>query len=139
MAFDKATKEWFEKHPDAETTIMECDKCGLSYKPSLGHKCKYAPKQDKNCKKCFHHDVCYAMGRMPERAETCTKYAPTADVVEVVRCGKCKHWKFKRKGVIDNYIGDCHNDNLYCCSSNKPIMRENDFCSYGERRTDNEV
>lgn len=31
---------------------------------------------DKNCTLCFHNAVCYAMGRRPERAETCTEYAP---------------------------------------------------------------
>lgn len=38
--FDKATEEWFLKNPFAETTVMQCDKCGLCYKPSLGHECK---------------------------------------------------------------------------------------------------
>ena len=57
---------------------------------------------------------------------------PTTDVVEVVRCKDCKYWKYKRKGIIDNYIGDCHNDNLYSRSEYKPIMRDTDFCSYGE-------
>ena len=26
------------------------------------------------------------------------------------------------------------NDNLYSCSEHKPIMRDTDFCSYGERK-----
>lgn len=38
--FDKATEKWFREHPFNETTVMQCDKCGLFYKPSLGHICK---------------------------------------------------------------------------------------------------
>ena len=37
---DKATNEWFIKHPDARTTVTQCEKCGLWYKPDLGHKCE---------------------------------------------------------------------------------------------------
>jgi hypothetical protein len=47
---------------------------------------------EKNCKLCFHYDVCYAVGRMLERAETCSKYAP--DVVEV----KHGNWIFYNDG-----------------------------------------
>lgn len=38
--FDRATEKWFREHPLSETTIMQCDKCGLFYKPILGHECK---------------------------------------------------------------------------------------------------
>lgn len=41
--------------------------------------------------------------------------APTADVVEVVRCSQCKHW----------YQGDCYRLEL---------SRPDDYCSYGERK-----
>lgn len=41
----------------------------------------------RSCTECFHSDVCYAMGRWPERAETCTKYYATVNVAEV-RHGK---------------------------------------------------
>lgn len=58
---------------------------------------------------------------------------PTADVVEVVRCGKCKHWKSKRKGILDEYVGDCHNTDFPFNCEHSPIMSETDFCSYGER------
>lgn len=49
---------------------------------------------EKNCKKCFYYDVCYAVGRMPERAETCTKYVPD---VEEVRHGE---WKVYNKTMF---------------------------------------
>ena len=40
MKYDKKTEKWFKKHPGTHTTVCRCDKCGLFYKPSLGHKCK---------------------------------------------------------------------------------------------------
>lgn len=38
--FDEVTKKWFRSHVGQETTVCKCEKCGLLYKPSLGHKCK---------------------------------------------------------------------------------------------------
>ena len=37
--YDDETRKWFDQHPDAQTTVMKCDDCGLFYKPILGHKC----------------------------------------------------------------------------------------------------
>ena len=48
--------------------------------------------------------------------------APTADVVEVVRCRDCKHY-------IASY---CTRD--IKGRTNMFYMTENDFCSYGERK-----
>lgn len=49
---------------------------------------------------------------------------PTVDAVEVVRCKDCKRW-----GVYpDGEDGMCH---CLCRCTGK-----NDFCSYGERRTE---
>ena len=45
---------------------------------------------------------------------------PAADVVEVVRCRDCKHY----------YHGTCTNDFAL------NLMRENDYCSYGEKRSE---
>ena len=62
---------------------------------------------------------------------------PTADVVEVVRCGKCKHWSCHSKGkLIDEKIGMCYNNEFPFHCEDRPIMRATDFCSYGERRTE---
>ena len=47
IRFDKATEEWFKNHPVSQTTVMKCNKCGLHYKPILGHKCK-GYKRSKN-------------------------------------------------------------------------------------------
>ena len=40
IRFDSILKRWFKLHPFAETTVAKCEKCGLFYRPSLGHKCK---------------------------------------------------------------------------------------------------
>ena len=37
--FDKSTAKWFKNHPDAETTVAQCNVCKKFYKPSLGHEC----------------------------------------------------------------------------------------------------
>lgn len=52
---------------------------------------------------------------------------PTADVVEVVRCKDCEH------GQSYNMFGS-----RYCLKHNDVAVKDNDFCSYGER-ADNEV
>ena len=38
--FDAETRKWFLRNMSAQTTVMQCDRCGLWYKPILGHKCK---------------------------------------------------------------------------------------------------
>lgn len=38
VTFDPDTKAWFDQNPDAQTTVMKCERCGLYYKPILGHK-----------------------------------------------------------------------------------------------------
>ena len=54
--------------------------------------------------------------------------APTADVVEVVRCRDCKHFT---EGMA---IGMCKRDEY------KPILpiNANHYCSYGKRRANDE-
>lgn len=42
--YDDETRDWFKRHPDSQTTVMCCEKCGLYYKPILGHKCKKEKK-----------------------------------------------------------------------------------------------
>lgn len=55
---------------------------------------------------------------------------PTADVVEVVRCKDCIYYK----------ANSCFNRQWDFESSTEiPMVRENDFCSYGERRDDGET
>ena len=48
---------------------------------------------------------------------------PTADVEEVVRCGKCKY----KNASLSN----C--EEIYCRRFDIAKLRTTDFCSYGER------
>lgn len=52
---------------------------------------------------------------------------PTADVEEGVRCKDCKHWIYWA-------------DSKTCsCKIHHIRTMKDDFCSYGERRTDNDL
>lgn len=55
--------------------------------------------------------------------------APTADAVEVVRCKDCKHSWIHPSGYIC-----CHRSGLV---DHDMTFSPDDFCSYGERRSDN--
>lgn len=46
VKYDAATKAWFKKNPWAQTTVMCCEKCGLWYKPILGHTCPQERKSN---------------------------------------------------------------------------------------------
>ena len=52
---------------------------------------------------------------------------PTADVVEVVRCKECKH---------SSFIKSC--SKYECKKGCGSLKYSNDYCSYGERKCDNE-
>lgn len=56
---------------------------------------------------------------------------PTADVMEVVRCRECVHWK-----PTGSKAGNSFSDMEYIggCEFTKYCRRESDFCSYGERK-----
>ena len=55
-------------------------------------------------------------------------YAPTVDAVEVVRCKDCKCGKYPESIRLVGKFVKCA---LY---DPMPMMRCNDFCSYGERK-----
>lgn len=65
--------------------------------------------------------------------------APAADVVEVVRCGDCKHYKnYGKTSLFVNgknvTCGWCHRRIRY---DEELRMLADDFCRYGERRKEN--
>lgn len=60
------------------------------------------------------------------------KMMPAADVVEVVRCKKCKYIR----PVVNEYTHDV--TGLWCSLFDIENVAENHFCSYGERRADYE-
>ena len=59
---------------------------------------------------------------------------PTADVVEVVRCRDCKRCFEKRTKRNKQLMRFCMR-----MDGNEYQVNANDFCSYGERRTDNDL
>ena len=54
------------------------------------------------------------------------------DAVHVVRCKDCEYWERLTKG---NLCGDCNGRRN---GLKEEYTTEDDFCSYGERRTDDE-
>ena len=54
--------------------------------------------------------------------------APSADVVEVVRCKNCKFWGIPHANDIEKSHYCCR-DNMWCM----PLRFADDYCSYGER------
>ena len=48
-----------------------------------------------------------------------------------VRCKDCKHWLYMEDG-----FGDCTNSRFHLENHADPTMKADDFCSCGERRTD---
>lgn len=67
-------------------------------------------------------------GYLPEMPEKEFDEFPAADVEPVVRCKDCKRWQ-RHSEVNRDYGG---------CRRYSSTMRYDDFCSRGERRTDNE-
>lgn len=57
---------------------------------------------------------------------------PTADVVEVVKCKDCKYYKAQKQSMI------WENKKKYCCRVVALKVNETDYCSYGERRCEDE-
>lgn len=60
------------------------------------------------------------------------KQQPAADVVEVVRCKDCKHYKLRNQS-------ERWNSKTRCCLRSAAIpTKENGFCSYGARKDGSE-
>lgn len=89
----------------------------------------------KTCKDCYHYEACKTMlegigfvvdGDGEDAEKLCKEFVAAADVVEVVRCGECKHYEIHKPSVT-----------LNCEREGKLIpMMPSDFCSYGERRSE---
>lgn len=62
------------------------------------------------------------------------QFAPTADVVEVVRCKDCKHSRLITSPP-DVHLADEGNIECRLIGLNE-VMKPTDFCSYGEMRDD---
>ena len=56
------------------------------------------------------------------------EHFPSADVVEVTRCKNCQHYE---ADIICEGVG--------YCNEHQKGMRDNNFCSSGEKRKDDDV
>ena len=81
--------------------------------------CKGCTKKGDEVGTCYADELC-------EGLHSAFVGAPTADVVEVVRCKDCKH-----------SATDCVKNALLCNKKMLGMVRKEDFCSFGERRDNN--
>ena len=58
-----------------------------------------------------------------------TNLPPAADVVEVVRCGECKHYNDKLE-MYSDYVCTIR----HYCDGSPIIVGKDDFCSSGKRK-----
>lgn len=77
------------------------------------------------CKDCNSYNGVRCSACAFDDAMSYIEDAPPADVVEVVRCGECTKW-------------DAHEGDEYGTCANGEYISRNDYCSLGERKTDNE-
>ena len=89
----------------------------------------FAKEQIKKWKKTSTADVGYSVATISDVLDM----TPTVDAVEVVRCKDCKHWIHMEDG-----IGDCTSRRFHLDGHADPCMCANDFCSYGERKDDDD-
>lgn len=78
-----------------------------------------------DCENCYHGKVCAERHIYHDMIVSCPHHIPTADVVEVVRCKDCG-----RSAKYKDY---------YLCGVDNRAVNADSFCSYGERRTDDDV
>lgn len=78
-----------------------------------------------NCKDCIHYRMCitYQFAKsIDKEISECDEFQNNADFVEVVRCKDCEHYE---ADIICEGVG--------YCNEHQRGMRENNFCSYGEK------
>ena len=69
----------------------------------------------------------YETGIYTDNPDDTLRYMKSAEVVEVVRCKDCKHWK--QTDEIPVHYGECLDSVFGYCAP-----REDFFCKDGERR-----
>ena len=84
----------------------------------------------KTCKDCLYYDKLCFYALLPSELNLCKDFTNKADVVSVVRCKDCKH--FSKYNGYER--GECRLF-MELISS----MKLNDYCSYGERKCDNDL
>lgn len=84
---------------------------------------------------CYNACTYHIDEETPLSVTECNTFKNKADFVKVVRCKDCKHF------YTDTYEGkvlrrECRLRSLGCGIGTVKLESENDFCSYGERRTE---
>ena len=79
------------------------------------------------CADCIHHFICETLkGKVKDTwAEKCVAYMNKKNCVEVVRCKDCKYYEIGK-----DYLPYCN----HWDGGIADYPREDDFCSYGERK-----
>ena len=77
------------------------------------------------CGKCLYNKNCQFLAKYKIEPDGCSAFRSAEDFVEVVRCRNCIH-------LFSIIFGS------YCQLLGKQ-MDKDDYCSYGERRKDNEI
>lgn len=106
--------------------MSKCLYCQAELPEGYGMVCSSCEKDllnhPEDCRKCLHFNYCADKGNHSYRG--CSKYFIDKDeYVKVVRCKECKH----RKEAFDGNP---------CCGrlcTSVPYVRDEDFCSYGEK------
>lgn len=75
---------------------------------------------------------CECIKKRLEKAAKRVSAIPAADVVPVVRCKDCKHYRNYPNGLC--YIHTEPKTNARGHSGNAVCVEPDDFCSYGERK-----
>ena len=71
----------------------------------------------------------YETGIYTDNPDDTLRYMKSAEVVEVVRCKDCKHWK--RMDNLPKHYGECLDSVFGYCAP-----REDFFCKNSERRSE---
>ena len=81
------------------------------------------------CKDCIHYGIC-TFHLTGNEWSKCFHFKNKADVVEVVRCGKCKHGEVS---ILSKSKDGKEEIACYCNAKNKVTDLEY-YCACGERR-----
>ncbi len=87
------------------------------------------------CADCNNHDGIRCMNCGYDDALLMLEEADDADVEEVVRCKDCRSWE--EVGIVpvtNNRFGFCRHYQWQGVEGLERETKENDFCSYGERK-----
>lgn len=91
-------------------------------------------EREATCKNCIYSPICklyadFGLTDLPYiENDTCKMFKNKSDVVEVVRCAKCKH--LKTNIDKENYC------DIHSTTWAKFYVRFSDFCSFGKRKDD---